>query len=69
MSPKATITIRMSNAAFYEDDHSAPAQGQELARILRKLADSVEDCQEPNGATLHDSNGNRVGEMEVWGNA
>lgn len=51
---EATVKVEMDNAAF-ED---APAT--ELGRILRKLADEVEN----DGASfvrLMDSNGNKVG--------
>lgn len=49
----ATLKIEMDNAAFTD------SPGIELARILRELAEAVE-----NGAdykVLRDGNGNRVG--------
>ena len=53
------ITIRTENEAF-SDNPSA-----ELARILRKLAECIE-----NGATpdfLYDINGNKVGSVDTFG--
>jgi hypothetical protein len=55
----ATIEIEMNNAAFTD----APAY--ELARILRRLADHVDDggvC-----TPLRDSNGNTVGQFNLAG--
>lgn len=52
-----TITIRTVNAAF---------DGQEsfeVARILRELADKIENGQEPN--SVMDYNGNKVGNVEI----
>ena len=53
------LTIRTANAAFDEEDGNA---GPELARILRELADRIDDGV-PDGdtASLFDANGNRVG--------
>lgn len=59
---KLKIDIKMDNAAF-ED-----AQGAECARILRTLAERIEDsdCLSPGvWSTLIDLNGNRVGEAKV----
>lgn len=58
-----TVTIEMDNAAF-ED-----APGEEVARILRALAD-LEDGH-PHFAPGHeqallDANGNEVGTADVW---
>ena len=56
------LTIETGNAAFGDD------AGTELARILRELADHLEDNQAPAreiGNRLYDHNGNRVGEW-VW---
>ncbi len=54
---KATITVKMDNAAFTDNP------GDELARILRDLAKHVENGD--TGRPLMDSNGNRVGMFEV----
>lgn len=61
----AKITIKMDNAAFSMDDGSGPAQGAELARMLRELADRIQDDPEPQGCNLFDVNGNRVGRFDV----
>lgn len=58
-----TITIETENAAFTE------GWGYEVARILRKLADQVENETDTLALVrLHlpimDYNGNRVGDME-----
>ncbi len=54
---KITITLSTDNAAFAEDG------GAEVARILRGLADDVENvaCDDFEGQRLRDSNGNTVG--------
>lgn len=54
------LTIRTDNAAFTD------AGGAELARILRRIADDVQDFQLPLTVNIKtqqmlDSNGNRVG--------
>lgn len=54
---KATITIRMDNAAFEE-----PAT--ELVRILRKLATKIEE-EGLTRAPLFDINGNKVGLYKI----
>lgn len=51
------IVMGLDNAAFADDDQ----EGNEIARILRKLADR---CESQGGACvglLTDINGNRVG--------
>ena len=56
------IKIAMDNDAFYD----GPA-GSELARILRHLADKVEELQRDEELSLPimDLNGNRVGTLEI----
>lgn len=58
---KITINIATGNAAF--EDNAGP----ELARILRRLADRVEDWQGANEFSLLclDVNGNKVGTLEA----
>ena len=57
-----TVTINTDNAAFEgQEDY-------ETARILRKLADNIEQAHGPancDGMKLRDYNGNTVGEFEV----
>jgi hypothetical protein len=55
---KIFIMIKTGNAAFDED-----YPGREVARILRKLADRVENEEYPS--KLMDSNGNAVGKVET----
>lgn len=55
------LEIKTDNAAFEE-----PGATAELARILRKLADTIEhdalgDLEESAPILLYDANGNRVG--------
>jgi hypothetical protein len=58
---KATIEIKMDNAAFNESGWDV-----ELVRILRELCDKIErDAREES--KLYDVNGNRVGEFVVRG--
>lgn len=60
---KAMLEIDMGNAAF-EDDPG------ELARILREVADKVENgVIEGDEFVLRDLNGNHVGQMDVVGDA
>lgn len=57
---KCRITINMDNAAF------APPAGDELARILRDLANRVDHAYPMAGAQpLYDINGNHVGQAEM----
>jgi hypothetical protein len=51
---RLTIVLNLENAAF-ED-----APMSEAARILRKLADDMEECG-PSNYRLRDLNGNTVG--------
>ena len=52
-----TIRIKTSNAAFQDGNREA-----EIARILRELAERIEDDEYP--AKLKDVNGNTVGTVE-----
>ena len=56
------IVMDMSNAAFVDDDH-----GEELADILRGLADRIDGRSVVSGQTwtLKDHNGNTVGQAEA----
>jgi hypothetical protein len=57
---KLTIKIECDNAAF------TPAQGTEVARILRQCAHVVDGSDLlPGEVPLFDGNGNRVGHVEV----
>ena len=56
---KFTLSIAMDNAAFDDGDNG----GQELARILRDIAERVE--QGHDFVQAWDANGNKVGEGEV----
>ena len=67
MTSVFTLTIETDNAAF-EDDNLAP----EIARILRKLAVTVEreltpDSDDGFSVRLQDVNGNKVGECNHYG--
>lgn len=54
---KSTIEINCDNAAFSD------CAGDEIARILRELADEIELDSEPDSCILRDVNGNRVGKF------
>lgn len=58
MNNAFTINISMSNAAFESTD-----SGLEVARMLRELADKIEDSDlhQPVSFTLRDMNGNKCG--------
>lgn len=57
-----TIKIETSNAAF-EDGN----KGLEVARILRTLADQVDDSGWFRFRSLYDANGNKVGAVTLTG--
>ena len=62
MSTKLTITLVTGNAAF------EGCEGFETARILRALADRIEEIEDLSGVViprLEDANGNRVGSVAV----
>lgn len=54
----AKINITMDNAAFADNPN-------ELARILRDLADNLEAGNGTDGANLRDLNGNKVGRFDI----
>ncbi len=58
---KCRIEIQMDNAAFKEGGYDGEV---ELARILLKLAHDV-DVEGLVDRTLHDNNGNTVGQMTI----
>jgi hypothetical protein len=58
-APGLEIKFDTANAAF--DWGNGP---QECARILRKIADQVENGID--GGAIHDLNGNRIGEWGVY---
>lgn len=69
---KLKLEITMDNAAFFDDDADdydtlGPAAGRECARILRRLADRLDDetPTDGDGSKLVDINGNAVGTWEV----
>lgn len=70
-SPTLTVKLKLDNAAFC-DDGDNPAQGHEVARILRILADRLEHLDDvsehfDDGYPLYDVNGNAVGTVEGSG--
>jgi hypothetical protein len=58
---KFSLTVEMDNAAFGDCDQEA---AEELARILRKVANRIESNPIEPGAIM-DINGNKVGEAGV----
>ena len=61
----AKITIKMSNDAF---GPTLQEGTDEVARILRKLADTLENDPYSNDLiSLRDLNGNKVGEFRLVG--
>ena len=61
------ITINTDNAAFSNDDGDGKAEGQEVARILRHLANKVDGIGDLTGyvGPCVDFNGNTVGKFEA----
>ena len=64
---KLKITIKMDNAAFFNDEDDDPPHGQHAALILRDLAKHIEDENDLKDYSrrLMDANGNHVGEAIV----
>lgn len=58
-----TITIKTDNAAF--DDGVSGAT--EVARILRKMAEQLDESAAFRFATVRDTNGNTVGRIMLTG--
>ena len=54
-----TLGMQLDNAAFEDDP------GYEVSRILRELADKIEQRGLEDGMILWDVNGNRVGKLAV----
>jgi hypothetical protein len=54
-----TLGMKLDNAAFEEEP------GYEVSRILRELADKIEQRGLEDGMILRDVNGNRVGTVAV----
>jgi hypothetical protein len=57
-----TVTIKTDNAAFGESDEE---KAQEVARILRGLANDLEFVFPDGNRGLYDYNGNRVGSFTL----
>lgn len=57
-----TLNIRTDNAAFFDED-SGRESVEEISRILRKVADRLDqgDWYEGHTRSILDINGNRVG--------
>jgi hypothetical protein len=62
------LSIKTDNAAFHSEvDGKDAGPGAELARILRIVADDLEQSSYNDSAVLIDSNGNTVGEYSLKG--
>jgi hypothetical protein len=59
---KFRLSVEMDNDAFGQNDWT---NGQELARLLREVADRV--AAEVRSGTARDSNGNSVGAWSIVG--
>jgi hypothetical protein len=67
---KATLTVQMDNAAFWDMDTKpghALSSGDELARILYATADRIKREGAPGGLffPVRDVNGNTVGTFSI----
>ena len=61
------MSFKTGNAAFhdpYEDGCNAYAKAEEVARILRNIADQIENGMRTEGSCM-DYNGNKVGEWKL----
>lgn len=65
---RATISVKMDNAAFDPDDGNGPAWelGWILARLAKRLQESPDLTTHPDDEALFDSNGNRVGALTIY---
>ncbi len=52
------LSIETDNAAFVDNP-------DELSQLLRQVADRVDDGRSPDGGSVLDHNGNKVGTWEV----
>lgn len=59
------IRIDTKNHAFYCYDEGRWDPGPQLATLLRELATRLEKSSGPAEGTLHDWNGNHVGEWRL----
>lgn len=60
-----TVKIKCDNAAFYNEDNE-PSAGHEVARILRHLADDLEESDiRGERWRLMDANGNHAGDAKA----
>ncbi len=59
------ITIETKNAAFQDAETGQACHGYEVAAILRRLADLIEDFDTVDAAAAVDSNGNCVGQLRT----
>ena len=59
---KMTITVKMDNAAFGQNEEGTAVEGWELARQLRELAEKVEEAilEDGDQFLVMDYNGNRT---------
>lgn len=64
-----TVTIATDNAAFCDADGEPDdvSRVAEVTRILRELADRMDESSADEHGFIRDSNGNRVGEWTVSG--
>ena len=53
-----SLTIECDKAAFEDDP-------DQLAKLLRQVADRVDDGQRQQSGSVRDANGNKVGTWEV----
>lgn len=67
-TPTFQIEFKTDNAAFQHEDPawSDQARADEVARILRSVADYVENQGRTSG-DVRDANGNKVGEWAMTG--
>ena len=67
MAQKITITITTGNSAFADGgvDDNEPGPGQEVGRILRRVADDLQEDTANGDRILRDYNGNRCGTVRI----
>jgi hypothetical protein len=62
--PTFRLTIRTDGAAFHDSADNSPSD--ELARLLRQIADRIEQSGTPSHyLTIHDINGNDCGRFAL----
>ena len=61
------VSMKVRIEVEIDDDSFQPMPGHEMARILRGVADEMDSRGQCTAKTLHDCNGNHVGDVCLLG--